>query len=483
MTMLLNFYHRYSFQILLLLFYTLCHGGIFFIYDAVYWDDWTLFNSDKNLILSTFEQSGGAFFNFTGNLHSTVIPIGGWIYKLLTYILYYFSALLFFNILLKNKYITIESSKLIVLLFLILPLNSARVALIDFPYTLGYFLFFLAWNFKHIRVVSLPLFFFSFLVNSLPFLYLLVAINLYFELYSSISIKNVRKFIFRKFDYLLLPILFFIVKYKFFTTSGLYKTYNSNFQIKNLVITPIHQLIDFAKLDVNLFLLFLLLFVFNIIKPFERIVIKSNFKNLYFGILALILAVFPYWILGLTPSFIEWSSRHQLLMPLGVALIIAFFISKVTSSRYLLFSLILSVSILINSSNYLMFYIDWNKQKELISQLQKHSLLKERKLILVKDNTLEYNALDRVYRFYEWNGILKYAYKNEYRFVMNYSDRHFYEKGVFDDYFNAFGNANGHVKQDLKSATIITIDKEESNTTLGQIKNSIYPKLLISISQ
>ena len=471
------FYKTYKFQIQLFFIYLICHGGLFLILDSVYWDDWTLFNVDNSFILSTFKQSGGAFFNFTGYLHTKIIPLGLWIYKVSTFVLFYISGLLLFKILSNNNKISNETNKFIVILFLILPFNSARVALIDFPYTIGYFLFFFAWNLKKIRLLALPIFFFSFNVNSLPFLYILVIIDLFFEKYDKISIKNIREFILLKFDYLFLPVLFFVVKYKYFTTSGLYKTYNSNFQIKNLFITPIRQVLDFTNLNINLFALIFLILVLNKIKPFKEIVNKTKFENIYLPILAFILAVFPYWILGLTPSFFEWSSRHQLLIPIGVSLFLTFFLSKLDNShKYIFFSLILSISIIINTNNYLMFFKDWNKQKELISLIKTNSFLKDKKLILVKDNTTNYNALERTYRFYEWNGIFKFAYKNESRFFLNYSERGLYKNGYFDDYFNEFGNAKNYNKVDLNNATILTIESVEPKTYFEKLTNIFYPK-------
>src|SRR3546814_13538982 len=66
----------------------------------------------------------------------------------------------------------------IVLLYLVLPLNFARVAQIDFPYALCYLLFFGAWwLIESKKWVSLLLFFLSFNTNSLLVFYALPAID------------------------------------------------------------------------------------------------------------------------------------------------------------------------------------------------------------------------------------------------------------------------------------------------------------------
>lgn len=477
------YYKTYKFQIQLFFIYLICHGGLFFILDSVYWDDWTLFNVDNSLILSTFKQSGGAFFNFTGHLHTKIIPLGLWIYKVSTFILFYISGLLLFKILSNNDKISIETNKLVVVLFLILPFNSARVALIDFPYTIGYFLFFFAWRYKKNKFISLPIFFFSFIINSLPFLYLLVILDFYFENSNQFNLKNLKCFIIKKIDFILLPCLFFYIKYKYFVTSGLYKSYNSNFQLKNLIITPVRQFLDFTNLNVNIFSLLIILFFLFKYKPFNDIIKDLNLKKGYLAFFAIILSVFPYWILGLTPSFFEWSSRHQLLMPLGISILTAYIISKlIVTNRYFLFAIVVSFSIIINVNNYLMFFKDWNKQKELISIIRKNTNLENKKLIFIIDNTKEYNALSRSYRFYEWNGIFKYAFKNENRFVLNITDVELYKNGVFDEYFNEYGNAKGFKKIDTKFGTIINIYKVEPKSYFEKIKYDYFPKLYVSFN-
>ena len=170
-------------------------------------------------------------------------------------------------------------------------------------------------------------------------------------------------------------------------------------------------------------------------------------------------------------------------MPLPFALLIVFFISKINkNSRNFYFTILMSLFFLINIDNYLMFFKDWNKQKELISIIRKNTNLENKKLIFIVDNTKEYNALARSYRFYEWNGIFKYAFKNENRFVLNITDVELYKNGVFDEYFNEFGNAKGFKKIDTKFGTIINIYKVEPKSYFEKIKYDYFPKLYVSFN-
>jgi hypothetical protein len=103
---------------------------------------------------------------------------------------------------------------------------------------------------------------------------------------------------------------------------------------------------DFTELNVNVFSLIFIFFFLIKFKPFNEVVSGVKFDKIIFSLIALFLSVFPYWILGLTPTFFEWSSRHQLLMPFPIALLIVFFISKLNiNSRYFFFSILVSVRI------------------------------------------------------------------------------------------------------------------------------------------
>ena len=132
------------------------------------------------------------------------------------------------------------------------------------------------------------------------------------------------------------------------------------------------------------------------------------------GLLCFVFGAFPYWIVGCVPTFIEWSSRHQLLLPFGTALIIVGVLSfSHQSSRMGVMSIVVGASLAYNVSAYSSLFVDWQKQKELINLFSKNTDIKNARLIVVSDNSLNLNALRREYRFYEWNGLMKKAFGNE----------------------------------------------------------------------
>jgi hypothetical protein len=404
----------------LLLFYTLCHGGILFVSNAIFWDDWTLFEVVDDKILNIFQQAG-SMFNLAGYLHISLLSFGPWLYRYLTFILMFLAGV-FLNLIIKNyKEVSGEYRFFIVLLFLCLPFYWARVALIDFPYTVCYFIFFAAWVLlDKIRILSLILFFVSFNTMSLLVFSIIPFLEFYYRNNkSNINSKTFLRYTIKNIAFAIIPFVFFTIKIIYFKPFGDYEGYNENYNIISLARVPIYMLLDLINFQPNLiifcFILILLLSLFGIASYLKIKIISKVI--LLIGFICLLIGCFPYAILGHVPTFSEWTSRHQLLMPLGISIISASILLIVFNKfSYLFLALILSYSISLNINTYFDFYIDWQKQKQLISLFSKNAEIERGSILVFKDNTLESNAIDRVYRSYEWNGLLYQAFRNERRF-------------------------------------------------------------------
>lgn len=166
-------------------------------------------------------------------------------------------------------------------------------------------------------------------------------------------------------------------------------------------------------------LIFILIWLFKLKINFS--LLNRQKYNLGLSFFLFVAACFPYWIIGLIPSFSDWSSRHLLLTIFGVSL---FFTAVVfcfhSKFRIWVFSFLLSVFIYLNVYNYFEFYLDWQKQKQLVSLFKSNEVIKKSNLFFITDYTD--NALDRNYRYYEWNGLLFYSFLNESKFGINADD-------------------------------------------------------------
>lgn len=149
----------------------------------------------------------------------------------------------------------------------------------------------------------------------------------------------------------------------------------------------------------------------------QLILSSTSIKLILIGVFALLLGLFPYILLGYPPTFLDWTSRHQLLLPLGSAIfvvgILGFFEQR---KRFTLMFFLIALSISMNIKNYADFYRDWNKQQMLVSLFRQSDDVKNAGIIAFIDETRSLNAIGRTYRNYEWNGLLKLAFGNQIRY-------------------------------------------------------------------
>ena len=393
--------------------YIISHIGIFFISDAIFWDDWVIYHADNDEIFDIFSQAG-SFIPITPYLHTYLLPFGPWIYRLLTFVLFFVIIHCFDRIIFNSKLVNSETRYLLVLFFTVLPFNIARVALIIFPSTVCLTLFFIAWRYKHVRLIALPLFFISFATNSLPFFYIIVMAHFFYDEKKSNQAKELFKFVLKKIDYFLLPLVYFSLKHTYFTPNGIYSNYNNHFSFVNLFFTPIRQIFNsgyfILQHEANLVTLSILIFCVSLILPNLEGKVRLPLKKVkvfFFGITCCLIVLFPYWILGLLPTFTKWTSRHQLLMPFGISIIFTTIYCLFNKSYQRTFLVVItSMAIYINASNYTMLFRDWNKQKSLALEIENTKIDLRNKVFFITDNS--FKAWNRVYRNYEWNGILNY---------------------------------------------------------------------------
>ncbi len=476
--------------LLLGFFYLIGHGGILLMPNALFWDDWIIYRSSPSDILELFRLVG-SIFSSAGYLHIWLSQVGLWTYKLLTFILMFACGLLLNIILKRFSFIDDNFRFFIVLLFLILPFNIARVTIIVFPYTLCYFLFFLAWAlFDRHRIISLMLFFISFSTNSLLVFYAMPFMEILYKQWDFSSWKKVFAFVKRNIDFILLPFIFFFIKTYFFKPSGVYENYNRNYNFKNIIDVPLLQYADLLNFHAsfNLALIFTLisfcLFYFNIIIDKRK---KFELSYIFLiGIIIFFLGSVPYWILGYVPTFFEWTSRHQLLLPLGTSIIL---VSAVFYLRALIgfpiihlvtISIIIGTSLAYNITNYINLIIDSHKQQQLVLLFSEDTKIKNGSLIVFNDQTIDKNAFGRGYRFYEWNGLLELSFANQKRFGINQADFPMYIDGLFKpDLFTTRYKAGAYIGTPQINPVYVEINSlKPYNST--SIIDKIFPKFYLS---
>ncbi len=437
---------------ILFVLYTMSHFGLVFLLNAKFWDDWTLWNTEIEVIRSQFKQNG---IILAGELHVFLRPFSPWIYKILTFILWFFSGMLLYKIarnssLIKNK----QHAFYLSLLFLITPYFSARVSIINFPYLVCLFLFLLAWSIsnKH-KTLSLILFFLSFNTQSLLMFYALPFVDNFHKFYNVNKFKGVLKWSINNSLFIILPFVFFAIKNIYFPPNGAYEDYNQIFSIKTLFYNLPKLMVDYCYLTINV-LLFLIISIISWVFIKNREAESNN--NLYYlilGFISLFLGAFPYMIVGHIPTFDDWNSRHQLLLPIGLSLLLLGVTGflKLTF-KFNLMLIVVPLFITLNIQSYVAYFDDWQKQKRIIEKIKyEHPEIANINLLLIDDHTL--NAKNRQLRFYEWNGILKLANGHSKVFAININE---YQSFLNGDY-NRFIDNKDYNSEGFKNNSNIII--------------------------
>ena len=144
------------------------------------------------------------------------------------------------------------------------------------------------------------------------------------------------------------------------------------------------------------------------------------------GVGALVIALVPYLLVGKIPSFAGWETRHQLLMPFGIATIA---VATVRAWRPLVpRALVRVVSVLVVAGMVavsavisLTLVADWKKQAQLIALLKDEPAVRAAGTVVFHDLAPQLNYDGRIYDFYEYNGWMLNAYGDEKRFGMDIS--------------------------------------------------------------
>jgi hypothetical protein len=139
------------------------------------------------------------------------------------------------------------------------------------------------------------------------------------------------------------------------------------------------------------------------------------------GLLITWLGMFPYMalghfpnlnalLIGFVPGASDWDSRHQLLMPLGLGLVIVGVLNFLNPARLWAGVLVVcGLSTVLNLTFSQEYYLDSIKTQRIIEAFRSDPDVKEFDMALIDDQALRFNARGRAIRSYEWDYMLKAA--------------------------------------------------------------------------
>ncbi|NDH69038.1 MAG: hypothetical protein EBY22_14270 [Gammaproteobacteria bacterium] len=390
--------------------YTLSWGWSLLRPNTLYWDDWEEIFNRADFYLWRYVRAMGRP-PWSNILDEYLISIGPWTVRMATFGLFFSSGLLLFLILHHFAKVNLEDTKLIVILFLVIPVNHSRVALVIFDYTTSYFLFYLGWfvlvRYKSVKsfVLACVILFLSFKTHSFLFFVLLPFLHFIWLSRSEVrSFKYLTRLRLQVVVVALMPFLYLLLREFLWPPSEEWAGYQKPSRDGFVLWVPF--LVPFVLGSILIVLC----------RKFKKS-ISTGFLMMWIGIGAIALALLPYFAAGLFPDYVsvialrsDWSSRHQLLMPLGLALFIVglneFFKRHLKNT---IFVLTVTVSLIFNTyfgSNY---YLDSIKKGQIVQLFANRSDLYANTQLVILDQTKRFNGRGSTYRDYEWIGLLKSA--------------------------------------------------------------------------
>ena len=124
-----------------IILYTLSWGWSLIRPNTLYWDDWEqFFRRDPFYFRDALIDSGRPLWE--GVVEGILIQFGVWAICLATFLCFFSTSIFLFGILKKVSIFKLKQSQVLVFLFLIVPVNHARISLVVFDYSSAYFLFF-----------------------------------------------------------------------------------------------------------------------------------------------------------------------------------------------------------------------------------------------------------------------------------------------------------------------------------------------------
>lgn len=390
--------------------YTASYGLSFFFLSAFFWDDWA-----TKTISAQAERQYWKELGFPPPISFILIEVlqrNPIYFHLATFFIFFACGWLLFQILKKVYFVSASDQRLITILFLILPINSARVAMQMFGYTYCLFFFYAGWYFlvtkrgRAAKFIAVVLFLLSF--NTLSLItFLTVPAFHYLMLHTS----NFTKFKFRGcigpiLLLLIAPSYWFFVK-NVYPPSALHRAYYSP-TISGIIRGLLIMLVTILLLGWTIW-------------RFRK---SRDTRQLMFalGLVLIALGAFPYitsgrlvdvseWMLNFVPRASDWESRNQLLLGIGAALLITGLVGPIDSKfKKNAITVVIGSCVFLNFTFMQGYMLDAKKQEEVIHLLSNSDIVREGDVIMINDLAVRYNARGRLIRTYEWNGMLNKAF-------------------------------------------------------------------------
>ena len=394
--------------------YTLSWGWSLLRPNTLYWDDWILAFMQPPKTGWLISRSMGVA-PWSRLIDWSLLVLGTWTLRVASFTIFFVAGFFVFEILKVGLRLSSPQLNFITLLFLLVPVNHARISVSVLDYSTSYFLFFLGWlilvRFKSLKsfVLACLILFLSFKTHS--FLFFVLLPFLHFAWLNKTELLDFKKLNRRHLQIVViaaLPVLYVILRSIFWPPNESWQDYQKP--------TSAGLMTGLWPVLIGLVGLSIIAFRHSKNKP-------THFGFVLFvcGFLVTALALFPYFAAELyvgyagRPAYItvfefraDWRSRHQLLMPLGLALSVVGLNELFNWKKKNLFlSVVLVVSVGLNMFWGSQYFLQSLKQEKIVELLK--ATKNEIVIASLGDQTLRFNGRENDFRGYEWSGFMTLA--------------------------------------------------------------------------
>jgi hypothetical protein len=383
--------------------------------NTLFWDDWVMFDLQTSK-LWTGQYVGGGMAPWREWIEVTLFQSSLPVFRIVSLLIYFFIGYFIFHILKRSQVLTSHQLIAATLLFILIPVNSARISIVNSKYGVAAFFFFLGWYLyetkNHKVAIFLGYVFFVLSYSELPFpTFTLLPILYHIVLRSPRSVRDGLREVGRTLPLILLPAVYLVIRQIFWPVTG------------NLAVTYTPKILGIIRAFLFIALCSVPLALYIASSRHSRI--KRPNLIVAVGCFSISIAAFPYmlgghlvdisdWLIAFIPNFSEWHSRHQLLLPLGFALIIVGSmklekVEKLKWNTYPVLTTVLAVFVALNITFAQEYFLDSKKQDAVIEAIATNPDLKSVRSVYIDDQAVRFNARGRLIRSYEWEGMLEKA--------------------------------------------------------------------------
>jgi hypothetical protein len=393
--------------------YTLSWGWSLLRPNTLYWDDWAyIYNKPKSYLNQIFVDTGLPLWRAL--IDQELISVGYWTIPVLTFLFFFASSIALYLILKKVIFLNQAQINCTILIFLIAPVNHARIALVMFGYTTSFFLFFVAWAIlvRHTKTRSFflaaILFFWSFMTHSFLFFYLLPFFHFAVINIKALRLKNWRT----SFGVKLvlsgaLPIAYYVLRSFYWPPIEAFESYHKptfDGLSRGLIFLVSGSALAFT--------------IFQILPSRNKTKMGTPFAIIAWGVFAW--GLFPYFVNQNLPNTVsvfalraDYGTRHLLLTPLGIGLIITAIAMVIpVSAQKKLNVIFLSSFTFINVFFGTQYLLDSYKKEQLTVLFQETNVVNSDTNLIFVDSTKLFNGRFSTYRNTELEGLMTLANRN-----------------------------------------------------------------------